>query len=123
MTASGPFAFGSTAASHTPTRRSVPKSNFPQRSVGPSLVPQVKVEDGTTAVAAASGDLGEHGADDVVYSDPEDGVEIVDMEDVQYMDWMAPDSLLKEKEDTKRLKLGLKLKSGSHSGKGKGMSL
>ena len=33
-----------------------------------------------------------------VYSDPDEGVEIVDMENVRQMDWMAPESLRKEKE-------------------------
>jgi DNA-directed RNA polymerase III subunit RPC4 len=35
--------------------------------------------------------------DEEVYSDPDEGVEIVDMEDVRQMDWMAPESLRKER--------------------------
>lgn len=37
-----------------------------------------------------------------VYSDPEDGIEIIDMENVRSMDWMAPESLKKEREGDKR---------------------
>ena len=33
-----------------------------------------------------------------VYSEPDEGVEIIDMEHVHEMDWMAPESLRKEKE-------------------------
>ena len=36
------------------------------------------------------------------YSDPDEGVEMVDMENVRQMDWMAPESLRKEKEGGKR---------------------
>ena len=41
--------------------------------------------------------------DDDVYSDPDEGVEIVDMDQVQKIDWMAPDILRKERrpKDTK----------------------
>ncbi|KAG6889961.1 hypothetical protein C0992_003441 [Termitomyces sp. T32_za158] len=39
--------------------------------------------------------------DGEVYSDPDEGVEIVDMEDVHNMDWMAPESLRKDKPQKK----------------------
>ena len=41
------------------------------------------------------------------YSDPDEGVEIVDMENVRQMDWMAPESLRKEKEGGKGIMHGV----------------
>ena len=43
--------------------------------------------------------------DEQVYSDQEDGVEIVDIEKVRLMDWMAPESLRKEKKPSKKKKV------------------
>ncbi|KAJ7432648.1 hypothetical protein B0H11DRAFT_2209380, partial [Mycena galericulata] len=40
--------------------------------------------------------------DEEVYSEPDEGVEIIDMEDVRQMDWMAPESLRKERRHTKK---------------------
>jgi len=41
--------------------------------------------------------------DDVeVYSDPDEGVVIVDMENVRTMDWMAPESLRRERERSRK---------------------
>jgi DNA-directed RNA polymerase III subunit RPC4 len=40
--------------------------------------------------------------DEEVYSEPDEGVEIIDMEDVRQMDWMAPESLRKERRQAKR---------------------
>ncbi|PPQ65472.1 hypothetical protein CVT26_000112 [Gymnopilus dilepis] len=42
--------------------------------------------------------------DDEVYSDPDEGVEIIDMENVRQMDWMAPESLRRERPSTKKVK-------------------
>ena len=39
-----------------------------------------------------------------VYSDPDEGIEIVDMENVRSMDWMAPESLRREKSRNGRKK-------------------
>ncbi|KAG6899878.1 hypothetical protein C0993_005848 [Termitomyces sp. T159_Od127] len=39
--------------------------------------------------------------DGEVYSDPDEGVEIVDMENIRNMDWMAPESLRKDKQQKK----------------------
>jgi DNA-directed RNA polymerase III subunit RPC4 len=60
--------------------------------------------------------------DDVeVYSDPEDGVEIVDMDDVKRMDWMAPESLSKEKAKSAKKKIAVqKEPKVDIKGKGKG---
>ena len=42
--------------------------------------------------------------DEEMYSDPDEGVEIVDMEKIREMDWMAPESLAREREAKKRSK-------------------
>ncbi|ESK96411.1 hypothetical protein Moror_6919 [Moniliophthora roreri MCA 2997] len=97
MTASGPFAMGPTMASGS-ARRSVPASNFtpipiPSKgrhtSLGAGLThtatPSIKVEEGKSKGKAVE--------EDEVYSDPDDGVEILDMENVQKVDYMAPDVL------------------------------
>ncbi|KAJ3497926.1 hypothetical protein NLJ89_g10286 [Agrocybe chaxingu] len=51
--------------------------------------------------------------DEEVYSDPDEGVEIIDMENVRQMDWMAPESLRKERQTTKKKD---KIEEGSDEG-------
>jgi DNA-directed RNA polymerase III subunit RPC4 len=129
MTASGPFAMGPASAGLTP-KRAIPRSNFSQPSglgggAGPStplsaglsgsVAPSLKAEQ---PVGASGVQI--HENDEDVYSDPEDGVEIVDMEHVRQMDWMAPDSIKRTKNIDKRKKL-LKKESKDIKGKGKGM--
>lgn len=106
MTASGPFAMGP-ALGGTSARRTAPRSNFAP------IVPQgpggaARLGAGLTQTTAPTlkrepkdGD-GVPPGDDEVYSDPDEGVEIVDMENVRQMDWMAPESLRKEKETGKK---------------------
>ncbi|EEB90987.1 hypothetical protein MPER_10731, partial [Moniliophthora perniciosa FA553] len=92
MTASGPFAMGPAMAGGS-ARRSVPASNFtpipiPSKdghtSLGAGLTntaaPSIKVEEGKGKGKAVE--------EDEVYSDPDDGVEILDMENVQKVDYM-----------------------------------
>ncbi|KAG6864643.1 hypothetical protein C0991_008124 [Blastosporella zonata] len=93
----GPALAGNTAA-----RRAAPRSNFapvPIPGSGPSL--------GSSLVKGAAPTLKREGGEAKeedeaeVYSDPDEGVEIVDMENVRQMDWMAPESLQKEKQRKK----------------------
>ena len=42
--------------------------------------------------------------DHEVYSDPDEGVEIVDMDDVKTLDYMAPDSIRREREAKAKVK-------------------
>jgi DNA-directed RNA polymerase III subunit RPC4 len=108
MTASGPFAMGPSAAApisrnalrsgsntsaiHASTSSSKLGSDLTQTAPPtlkseeknqrtPSLKPEVTVEE---------------------YSDPEDGVQIIDMEQVTGMDWMAPDVVKREPQTTKK---------------------
>ena len=42
-------------------------------------------------------------SEEEVYSEPDEGVEIVDMNDIRKMDWMAPDTLKRESEHRRKL--------------------
>jgi DNA-directed RNA polymerase III subunit RPC4 len=124
MTASGPFAMGPAMAGSA-SRRSVPRSNF--TPVAPS--------DGNKGAASLGAGLSGTRApslkekaqepqgvrvqahDEDTYSDPDEGVEIVDMEDVRQMDWMAPESLKRERSEIKR-KIHIKQENIKVTGKG-----
>ena len=57
------------------------------------------------------------------YSDADDGVEIVDISEIRKMDWMAPESLRKERVHEKRKKrLSAKREASTDKGKVKGVS-
>jgi DNA-directed RNA polymerase III subunit RPC4 len=111
MTASGPFAMGPTLAGSS-IRRSAPRSNFAptapvtrtSTSFGdnpPSSVPlSLKSDVGNTNVNVKNGAVKTE--DGEYYSDPDEGVEIVDMEDVHQLDWMAPDSIRKERQKSQK---------------------
>jgi len=43
-------------------------------------------------------------SDEEVYSEPDEGVEIVDMSDIRKMDWMAPETLKRESDHKRRVK-------------------
>ncbi|KAF9457529.1 RNA polymerase III RPC4-domain-containing protein [Collybia nuda] len=103
MTASGPFAMGPALAGNN-ARRSAPRSNF-----APTLPPSGSTTLSSTLTYAVAPslrqDIGKNGKskeagkleeEEEVYSDPDEGVEIVDMGDVRKMDWMAPESLSRE---------------------------
>lgn len=108
MTASGPFAMGPAMAGSS-SRRSTPRSNFvPSVStdstsnlggnLSQSAPPSLRKDIG---LAAKNGPVKDEEAE---YSDPDEGVEIVDMENVRQMDWMAPESIRKERQPAKKLK-------------------
>ncbi|KAJ7077909.1 RNA polymerase III RPC4-domain-containing protein [Mycena belliarum] len=105
MTASGPFAMGPTMAGNN-ARRSVPRSNFAipnptsdRSSLGAGLtrLPSTKKENDLKGK-----DKDKPPEEEEVYSDPDEGVEIIDMEDVRQMDWMAPESIKKERRHAKK---------------------
>lgn len=106
MTASGPFAMGPALAGSS-ARRTAPRSNFaPIVPQGPGLstnltqgaAPSLRGEKGKEK---ESGGVVKDEDDEEVYSDPDEGVEIVDMHNVRQMDWMAPETLKKEREPHK----------------------
>ncbi|KZT43118.1 hypothetical protein SISSUDRAFT_997846 [Sistotremastrum suecicum HHB10207 ss-3] len=104
MTASGPFAMGPALPSAGGRGRSdgtqmVPITPGASRALGANLTettaPALKREKDKRAISVGSNTPD---VEDVeVYSDPDEGVEIVDMSDVKKMDWMAPESLKDEK--------------------------
>lgn len=102
MTASGPFAMGPALAGNS-SRRSVPRSNFtPVPIIGSGLPPGSTIGHNSLAPVKseldgkARGGAKKNAEDDEVYSEPDEGVEIIDMEDISQMDWMAPESLRKQ---------------------------
>ncbi|KAH9166332.1 RNA polymerase III RPC4-domain-containing protein [Lactarius sanguifluus] len=101
MTASGPFAMGPSLAGSSAWRSGPRVSSISTAPRGPpdpaalganltkTAAPTLKKEERVESRA--------HVDDDVeVYSDPDEGVEIVDMRNVHTMDWMAPESLKSE---------------------------
>ncbi|KAH9924784.1 RNA polymerase III RPC4-domain-containing protein [Fomitopsis serialis] len=125
MTASGPFAMGPALAG-TSARRTAPRSNFapaiPQTpgALGAGLTqttaPALKREKARDA-------LGKAEDEEEAYSDPDEGVEIVDMERIRDMDWMAPESLAREREVKKRSKAAkVKEDPEKEDRKGKGVA-
>lgn len=116
MTASGPFALGPANAGSS-MRRSAPRSNFisnmplasgSRSSLGGGLsnsaAPALKKELDFSEKGKAKQATDTAGDEGEVYSDPDDGVEIIDMEHIRDMDWMAPESLKKERQIKKRIK-------------------
>ncbi|KAH9000315.1 RNA polymerase III RPC4-domain-containing protein [Lactarius akahatsu] len=98
MTASGPFAMGPSLAGSSAWRSGPRVSSIPTAPRGPpdpaalganltkTAAPALKKEERVESRV--------HVDDDAeVYSDPDEGVEIVDMRNVHTMDWMAPESL------------------------------
>lgn len=118
MTASGPFAMGPTLAG-TSARRTAPRSNFtpilPQGpTASPSLggklsnvgPPQLKKDKQRENVLENTDQKKiKSESDEEVYSEPDEGVVIIDMEDVGRLDWMAPETLRKERRDRQKKKL------------------
>jgi len=107
MKASGPFAMGPSLVGRRPVR-----SNFtPLMPPGPSKGGTLGL--GLTRTTAPtlgvkrepnSKDDTKAESDEEVYSDPEDGVEIVDMQNIRKMDWMAPETLKRESEYKRKVK-------------------
>ena len=135
MVASGPFAMGPAMAG-TSARRTAPRSNFtpivPQgpdgtarlgagltRSSAPSL--GIKREPGQVNELGGQGEERKKldSDEDELYSDPDEGVEIIDMNHVRTLDWMAPETLRKDKLSNKKKR---KPKEEPEDVKGKGGS-
>ena len=96
MTASGPFAMGPTLAGSS-IRRSAPRSNFaPTAPVSRTSTSFGNNTDDNIKNRIVKAEDGEY------YSDPDEGVEIVDMENVHQLDWMAPDSIKKERQKSQK---------------------
>ncbi|KAI9464187.1 RNA polymerase III RPC4-domain-containing protein [Boletus coccyginus] len=110
MTASGPFAMGPALAGAS-ARRSAPRSNFtpvvPQghtkesalgANLSNSAAPALKKGKQRENPLVGTAETPKDESDKEVYSEPDEGVEIVDMEDVRQLDWMAPETLQRERD-------------------------
>jgi DNA-directed RNA polymerase III subunit RPC4 len=110
MKASGPFAMGPSLAGTG--RRPAPRSNFtPIMTSGSSK--GGTLGSGLTQTTAptlgvkkepTSGEGIKAESDEEAYSEPDEGVEIVDINDVRKMDWMAPETLKRESEYKRKAK-------------------
>ena len=98
MTASGPFAMGPSQAGSSAWRSGPRVSTISTAPRGPPDPAALGANLTKTAAPALKkeerAEPRVHVDDDAeVYSDPDEGVEIVDMRNVHTMDWMAPESL------------------------------
>lgn len=108
MTASGPFAMG--PALGGPKKSAVratyvaPQAEDPSSSSATGLAQdeQAKTFKGKEKAVKVE----EEEEDVEVYSDPDEGVQIVDMNAIRTMDWMAPESLRRDKLKKKKEALG-----------------
>jgi DNA-directed RNA polymerase III subunit RPC4 len=128
MTASGPFAMGPSQAGSSAWRTGPRVS---AASIAPGGSPADRAALGANLTKTAAPTLKKEGAergarvdDDEaeVYSDPDEGVEIVDMRNVHMMDWMAPENLKWETHERTKKKVA-KVKreeEGPAPSKGKG---
>ncbi|KAH9935927.1 RNA polymerase III RPC4-domain-containing protein [Epithele typhae] len=121
MTASGPFAMGPALAGMSGPRRPAARSTFAPAAPTPyggaaalgagltqTTAPSLKREKGAQEDRGPAGKVGE----EEVYSDPDEGVDIVDMENVRQMDWMAPESLHREREAGRKKRSTVKREEG-----------
>ncbi|KAJ8694779.1 hypothetical protein PTI98_007429 [Pleurotus ostreatus] len=105
MTASGPFAMGPTMAGTSGFRRAAPSQATVAVPTTASRNSALGVGLSRTTAPSLKRELVDADVkkdDDEVYSEPDEGVEIVDMDDVHQMDWMAPESLRRFKAATKK---------------------
>ncbi|KAF9447710.1 hypothetical protein P691DRAFT_801896 [Macrolepiota fuliginosa MF-IS2] len=98
MVASGPFAMGPALAG-SQAHRSASRAEFTP-GVPTLLTASAALGENLTRTAAPT--LNVKGKvkikeEEEVYSDPDEGVEIIDMNRIRDMDWMAPESLREEK--------------------------
>ena len=128
MTASGPFAMGPSLAGSSAWRSGPRVSTAPTAPRGPPDPAALGANLTKTAAPALKkeerAESRVHVDDDAeVYSDPDEGVEIVDMRNVHTMDWMAPESLKWESSrdrSKKRIAKAKKEEDEQTLGKGKG---
>ncbi|KAI9464629.1 hypothetical protein BJY52DRAFT_1184353 [Lactarius psammicola] len=114
MTASGPFAMGPSQAGSSAWRSGPRVSTVPTAPRGPPDPAALGANLTKTAAPALKKEERVeprvHVDDDAeVYSDPDEGVEIVDMRNVHTMDWMAPESLKSESARERSKKRAVKM--------------
>ena len=126
MTASGPFAMGPTKAGSSAWHGGPRVSAMSTTPRGPPTDAAALGSNLTKTPAPTLKDRVERhmhiDEDAEVYSDPDEGVEIVDMRNVHAMDWMAPESLKWEskREKTKKNVVNVKKEEEKATVEGKG---
>jgi len=126
MTASGPFAMGPSKAGSSAWHGGPRVSAMPAAPRGPPTDAAGLGANLTRTPVPTLKERVEHlvriDEDAEAYSDPDEGVEIVDMKNVHAMDWMAPESLKWEskREKAKRKVVKVKKEEEQETGKGKG---
>lgn len=117
MVASGPFAMGPAMAGSSGQKRAY-RPNFTPvmpsasgSSTGPSVFTGEK-EKNRTVIKQEEEEI-------EVYSDPDEGVQIVDMNAVKAMDWMAPESLRRQRDDPGKKAKKKKMEALKKDAKGK----
>ena len=114
MTASGPFAMGPSKAGSSAWHGGPRVSAMPAAPRGPPTDSSALGANLTKTPAPTLKERVERRVhideDAEVYSDPDEGVEIVDMRNVHAMDWMAPESLKWESKREKTKKKIVKVK-------------
>jgi DNA-directed RNA polymerase III subunit RPC4 len=112
MTASGPFAMGPSAMSGSSSSRSALRASTANTpSAGPSTSKATSEIINTTPKSHLSKSKSKDEENEFYqeeYSDPEDGVEIIDMSLIKDMDWSAPDVLKRNLKSRSKLKKEVK---------------
>jgi len=107
MVASGPFAMGPALAGNQALRHPVSRPTDFMPAVPGSTAANAAFGESLTQTAAPtlqkSKDRGKAKVkeEEEEYSDPDEGVEIIDMNKIRDMDWMAPETLSEEKKREK----------------------
>ncbi|KAF8631910.1 hypothetical protein AX15_002167 [Amanita polypyramis BW_CC] len=103
MTASGPFAMGPAVP-----RRSMSQSNAAPPLMSPASGSIARTVVPKTPFNKIGGGLKPQSTttteDEEPYSEPDEGVEIVDLQKVRELDWMAPETLRREGKKAKRVR-------------------
>jgi DNA-directed RNA polymerase III subunit RPC4 len=102
MTASGPFAMGPALAGSSGSRRPAPKTAIAIPTAPPSALGKSLSNTAPATIKQEESGKGKQKAkseevDEEVYSEPDEGVEIIDLEKIEEMDENAPESLKRER--------------------------
>lgn len=109
MIPSGPFAMGPSMAGSSSFKKRAPRSNFaPIIPSGPSSIggglSNTTAPTLTREREIERAKVKQEDEEVEAYSDPDEGVQIIDIDAVKTMDWMAPESLRREKDQVKKSK-------------------
>ena len=105
MVASGPFSMGPALAGNQASRHPAPRVTESRLAVPTSATANAALGENLARTAAPtlqkSKEKTKVKEEEEEYSDPDEGVEIIDMNRIRDMDWMAPEALMEEKKREK----------------------